>query len=221
MPGKARIGQLFGRALVAGDFNGGYDELVIGVPSWSDIGSSGSVLLLRGTAPGLTAQGVQRWRSGRKGVQGEAGEHWFGDTLAVGRFSGSGHLDLAIGNPGADSVDTGSAGVVHVLRGTPNGLTATGDQLWSEYILGTRRECSCEPTEHPTVRRDSARRRFWAWLERRPGRRRARRARTGAGLRRDLSDLRDRIRAPEDPHATTQSGHEGRSRQRSRRGGVR
>ena len=62
----------------------------------------------------------------------ETGDHWFGDTLAVGRFSGSGHLDLFIGNPHADLVDTGSAGVVHVLRGTPNGPTVTGDQLWSE-----------------------------------------------------------------------------------------
>jgi len=150
IPGKARNGQMFGRALVAGDFDGGYDELVIGVPSWSDIGSSGSVLLLRGSATGLTTQGLQRWRSGRDGVKGETGEHWFGDTLAVGRFSGSGHLDLAIGNPNADLVDTGSAGVVHILRGTPNGLTPTGDQLWSEYILGTRRECDCDaPTEHP------------------------------------------------------------------------
>ena len=149
IPGKARTGQLFGRALVAGDFNGGYDELAIGVPSSSDTGSSGSVLVLRGSATGLTTQGVQRWRSGRDGVKGETGEHWFGDTLAVGRFSGTGHLDLVIGNPNADLVDTGSAGVVHVLRGTPNGLTATGDQLWSEYILGTRRECHCEPAEHP------------------------------------------------------------------------
>jgi hypothetical protein len=149
IPGKARIGQMFGRALVAGDVNGGYDELVISVPSPSDIGSSGSVLVLGGSAAGLTTQGVQRWRSGRGGLRGETGEHGFGDTLAVGRFSGSGHLDLAIGNPGADLVDTGSAGVVHVLRGTPNGLTAAGDQLWSEYMLGTRRECHCEPAEHP------------------------------------------------------------------------
>jgi hypothetical protein len=150
IPGKARVGQLFGLALAAGDFDGGYDELVVGVPSWSDIGSSGSVLLLRGSDAGLTADGLQRWRSGRDGVQGDRGEHWFGDTLAVGRFSGSGALDLAIGNPNADLVDTGSAGVVHVLRGTPNGLTTTGNQLWSEYILGTRRKCDCDaPTEHP------------------------------------------------------------------------
>ena len=144
IPGKARNGQMFGRGLVDGDFDGGHDELVIGVPSSSGIGTSGSVLMLRGSAAGLTAKGVQRWRSGRDGVKGETGDHWFGDTLAVGRFSGSGHLDLAIGNPQADLVDTGSAGVVHVLRGTPNGPTVTGDQLWSEYILGTRRECDCD-----------------------------------------------------------------------------
>ena len=56
IPGNPRAGQMFGRGLVAGDFDGGHDELVIGVPSSSDIGSSGSVSLLHGSAAGLTAK---------------------------------------------------------------------------------------------------------------------------------------------------------------------
>jgi hypothetical protein len=46
-------------------------------------------------------------------------------------FNGDGSADLAIGAPGEDIV-----GVVHVLYGSPGGLTATGNQLWSQNSPG-------------------------------------------------------------------------------------
>jgi len=148
VPGQPRTGDRFGAALAAGEFDGGYDELVVGVPNWA--GRRGAVLMLRGSTGGLTAQRAQRWQSGTDGIKGEKGASSFGDTLAVGQFSDSGELDLAVGNPGQSVGDVGSAGVVHVLYGTSRGLTAARNQLWSERVLGTERECECEaPEEHP------------------------------------------------------------------------
>ena len=47
-------------------------------------------------------------------------------------FNGDGAADLAIGAPGENN----EAGVVHVLYGSPGGLTASGSQLWSQDSPG-------------------------------------------------------------------------------------
>lgn len=52
-------------------------------------------------------------------------------------FNGDGAADLAIGAPGEGlGAGQGSAGVVHVLYGSPVGLTGTGSQLWSQDSPG-------------------------------------------------------------------------------------
>jgi hypothetical protein len=143
----------FGRALATGDFDGDrLDELVIGVPydRIGDAEGGGSIHVLPGTSDGPTTDGAQHWTPGRNGLLGQPTETAsFGSVFAVGSFTDSGYLDLAIGSPGWSSIDTGSAGAVHVLHGSSTGLTARGDQQWTEYDLGTRQLRGDQPEDNP------------------------------------------------------------------------
>ena len=78
----------------------------------------------------------------------EAGDH-FGSTLSAWNFGRTDHDDLAIGVPDEDiliSLGGGlngiraenrvDAGIVHVLYGSANGLTATGSQVWNQNKTG-------------------------------------------------------------------------------------
>ena len=121
---------------VRADFNGdGRDDLAVGVPSES-VGAdseAGAVNVLYGRAAGLSANGNQFWRQNSPGILGtsEAGDN-FGYALAAGDFNGDGNGDLAVGVP-IERVDGASnAGAVNVLYGGPGGLSATGNQLWSQ-----------------------------------------------------------------------------------------
>jgi disulfide bond formation protein DsbB len=115
------------------DFNGdGAADLAVGAPGENS--SSGVVHVLYGSATvGLTAAGSQLWSQDSPGIAGgaEAGDI-FGFALAAGDFNGDTRADLAIGAPGENSF----AGVVHVLYGSGTGLTAAGNQLWSQDSPG-------------------------------------------------------------------------------------
>ena len=131
-------------ATVKVDFNkDGYEDLAIGIPS-EDVETSpgvvvrdaGAVLVLYGSSAGLrptAGPGDQSWRQGGAGLDGTAEpDDRFGATLAIGDFNKDGYSDLAIGVPGEDVGAIVDAGAVNVLYGGPNGLTATGDQLWNQ-----------------------------------------------------------------------------------------
>ncbi len=138
------MGDRLGWAVAAGDFNGdGFDDLAIGVP-YEDkplppsgtLSDYGVVELLYGSAEGVDLAGAQFWSQDTPGVLDQAEPFdRFGAVLAAGNFNGDAYDDLAIGvfyeDEGADD-----AGVVQVLYGTADGLSASGDQLWSQDAPG-------------------------------------------------------------------------------------
>ena len=114
------------------DFNGdGYEDLPIGVPG-EDKGA-GAVSVIYGRSRGLTGAGDDVWKQGLDGVNGakEPGDG-FGSSLAWGDFNLDGYSDLAIGAPGEDVGAVANAGAVHILYGSPNGLSGTGDSAFNQ-----------------------------------------------------------------------------------------
>jgi hypothetical protein len=132
---EAEIGDFFGIALAAGDFNGdGFDDLAIGV--WEDsnsINQHGAVHTLYGSAPGITTAGSQYFDQDVAGMANEREDSdLFGRALAAGDFNGDGFVDLAIGVPGEND----HAGGVAVLLGGASGLTVTGNAFWTQNSSG-------------------------------------------------------------------------------------
>jgi FG-GAP repeat len=115
------------------DFNGdSFPDLAIGTPGENEF--SGVVHVLYGGPPGgLGGAGSQLWSQDSPGVAGvaEAGDQ-FGAALASGDYNGDGRADLAIGALGENQF----SGVVHVLYGSPTGLSAAGSQLWVQGNSG-------------------------------------------------------------------------------------
>jgi FG-GAP repeat len=130
--GTAEVSDQFGSALAAGDFAGdGRTDLAVGAFGENDF--AGVVNVLYGSAAGLTATGNQLWSQDSPGVAGTAeGGDQFGFALAAADPNGDFRGELAVGAPGEND----NAGVVHVLVGSPAGLTATGSQLWSQDSPG-------------------------------------------------------------------------------------
>jgi len=122
---------------VGGDFNGdSFADLVIGVP-YEDVGGlsgAGAVNAIYGGASGLTATGNAFFHQDSDGIDGAAEDgDSFGWALAVGDFNGDGFFDLAVGVPWEDVGSVESAGAVNVIYGGSDGLSSTGDQLWTQY----------------------------------------------------------------------------------------
>jgi len=130
-PDPPEEGDQFGRALAAGDFDGDQRcDLAVGA-LFEDVGvafGAGSVHVFWGSNEGLE-DASQVWTQDTPGVQETAEtDDRFGQALAAGDFDGDGDDDLAIGAPGEND----SAGVVHILFGTLEGLTAAADELLYE-----------------------------------------------------------------------------------------
>jgi hypothetical protein len=136
-PAAARAG-----ASVQADFNNdGFADLAIGVRGEGVGGAAdaGAVNVIYGSSDGLSATAVrpdQFWTQNSANVAdtAEVGDN-FGQTLAAGDFNGDGFTDLAIGAPNEDVGNIESAGAVHVIYGSANGLSATAahaDQFWTQ-----------------------------------------------------------------------------------------
>lgn len=139
IPGDSEEDDRFGRVLATGDFDDdGYDDLAIGaLEGLGGNQAAGAVFIIYGTSGGLSASLSQTWNQDSPGILGEVEEFdGFGGSLAVGDFNHDLFADLAIGASGEDLGDLLSAGVVHVIYGSFDGLTATGNQLWSQDSPG-------------------------------------------------------------------------------------
>lgn len=135
VPERPEDGDRFGYALTSGDFDGdGFADLAIGVLRESaGARNSGAVEVLYGSADALTASGAQLWAQGASGVvDTPERKDRFGNALAAGDFDGDGRSDLAVGTELEDVGAIADAGSVTVLRGTADGLTGTGSQLWTQ-----------------------------------------------------------------------------------------
>ncbi|GHC80526.1 FG-GAP-like repeat-containing protein [Streptomyces flavofungini] len=125
VPGAEEEGDRFGDALAVGDVTGdGYADIALGVPG-EDVGSvtdAGSVVLVRGTAGGVTGTGAQAFHQNTAGVPGVAEKNdQFGAATALLDVTGDGRSDLAA----ASVHENADAGALWSLRGTATGLTPT------------------------------------------------------------------------------------------------
>jgi hypothetical protein len=110
----------------AGDVDrDGYDDVLVGDQRFSDhVLYGGRASLFRGTAQGLTAEPAWEVESGTSSV-------FEGAAVAAGDFDGDGYLDVAVGSPGHEAVQ--SKGMVRVYAGSPGGLSVT--PTWTRDAL--------------------------------------------------------------------------------------
>jgi hypothetical protein len=138
--GEAEPGDDFGGALVAGDFSGdGFADVAIGVPEedFGGVGGAGAVMVIYGSAAGLTATGNQFWSQDNRRVLGEAEpDDAFGSALTAADFNGSGFVALAVGVYRDNVEDVDTAGAVNILYGSPTGITVDQNQLWHQDVPG-------------------------------------------------------------------------------------
>ena len=140
-PGSA-ADRMFGRAVAAGDLTGdGIADLAIGAPKESACGAGcgpGEMFVLPGSADGDTASNVQIWSQASPGIDDAftPGDR-FGAAIAIGDFDADGHNDVAVGTPSINETVTTPKGKVIVLRGAPDGATASGSQVWPYIFDGT------------------------------------------------------------------------------------
>jgi len=142
VPGEAAADDAFGASLAAADFgNGSGADLAVGVAADTvdNVPAAGSVNVLYGSAPGLTATGSQLWSQDSTGIIGTAQPgDLFGADVSTGDFDGDGHADLAVGVTYEDLGSSIDAGVANVIYADPgdSGLTEADNQLWSQNSPG-------------------------------------------------------------------------------------
>ena len=157
LPRKARIGR-FSDPITIGDFGRNragnrYDDLAVSTTGERGDSESGQlyggVLVLYGTARGVTTSGGQFWSQRSPGVPGVNEEtDWFGTSLAAADFglpdASRPYADLVIGTPSESRGRTEAAGRIHVLYGTRDGLTSQHVQVWDQHRLGLKTTANAE-----------------------------------------------------------------------------
>lgn len=138
--GSIGVKDRFGSDLAGGDYNDdGFDDLAVGVP-YEDVkgkGNAGVIIVLKGSAAGLTGTSSQRWHEDRTGVGGVVGGgDRFGTQVTALSATSDNRWDLLIGIPFQNTGGAIDSGAVLFLRGGNSGLTATGDKVLHQNISG-------------------------------------------------------------------------------------
>ncbi|MFJ3302294.1 FG-GAP-like repeat-containing protein [Streptomyces sp. NPDC086549] len=136
VPGVGEYHDGMGSALSIGDTNGdGYLDVVTGLPGedFDGITDAGSVLVLRGSANGLTGTGAKSFSQDTAGVPGAAEKaDQFGTQTALLDANGDKKDGLVVGDP-AENADNGS---VWVFSATSGGITASGSTSFGAAKVG-------------------------------------------------------------------------------------
>jgi hypothetical protein len=121
-----------------------FADLVVGVPledlpiGGFPVGDVGAIHMIYGFPQGLSAQDNEIWHQSMPSSQdqAEAGD-LFGSALATGDFNGDGYYDLAIGVPFENLPEETSAGAVHIIYSSDDGvLTSIGNQFITQDTAG-------------------------------------------------------------------------------------
>ncbi|WP_431772118.1 FG-GAP repeat protein [Streptomyces cucumeris] len=141
VPGVSEWVDHFGAAVSVGDTDAdGYADVAVGVPG-EEIGgraATGSVVLLKGSAKGLTGTDAQIVHQDTAGVPGtgERKDH-FGSAVRLADTDADGSSDLAASAAGEDVTARATAdGAAWVLRGSASGLTTKAATSFSAPKLG-------------------------------------------------------------------------------------
>jgi hypothetical protein len=139
--GLSGIEDWYPDAMDVGDLDGnGVADLAIG--SMETAFARGAVVVLygaRGVGFDLDGDRVaepQVWTEDSHGVKGVAADlDAFGSAVGVGDVTGDGRKDLVVGVLQQPIEGIEATGALHVLRGSPSGVTATGDQYLTYDLL--------------------------------------------------------------------------------------
>lgn len=136
VPGAAEKGDAFGWSLSAGDTNGdGYADIAVGAQSEA-LGSArqaGTVVVLRGSARGLTGTGAKAFSQSTAGVPGTAERlDNFGGAVQLTDVDGNGRAELVA----SAAHENEGAGAVWLFKSTASGITATGSKSFSAGAVG-------------------------------------------------------------------------------------
>jgi len=124
-----QAGDLFGKSLAAGDFNGdGFTDLAVGVPGKVISGArSGQVTVLKGGSGNMSLGWVVDQKGG--GGSNEPGD-LFGEAVAAGNVlgakTGTVYADLVVGSPGESPSSDPQSGGAYVFPGASAGPVANG-----------------------------------------------------------------------------------------------
>ncbi|MFD5010097.1 FG-GAP-like repeat-containing protein [Streptomyces chartreusis] len=136
VPGASERNDAFGWSLDAGDTNGdGYADIAVGVANEDLSGrtDAGSVVILRGSASGLTGTGSKAFSQDTSGVPGTAESYdYFGHSVLLTDVSKDGRAELITGARGEND----GASSAWALRGSSSGITATGAKAFGSTTLG-------------------------------------------------------------------------------------